>query len=76
MSFTKCVCADSLVDEGGGDVHVAADIVLVCVNTLYLGGMPPPKERFLNLQPLRLFLVAFETMYTVWYVRNVVGKAT
>ena len=55
---------------GGGDVHVAAAIVSVYVNTLYLGGSggmpkqtppPPPTGNFLKLQPLRLFLVAPET---------------
>ena len=35
---------------GGGDIHVAAAIVLVCVNTPYLGGcggmLPPPQDNF------------------------------
>ena len=30
--------------------------------------MPPPGN-FFNLQPLRRFLVAPETTYTVWFVR-------
>ena len=33
------------------------------------GGHAPPQENFLNLQPLRRFLVAPETTYTVWFVR-------
>ena len=62
----------------GGNVHVAAAIVSVCVNTPYLGesgGMLPP-AKFLNLQPLRRFLVAPETTYTVWFVSACCGKAT
>ena len=31
--------------------------------------MPPPQDIFLNLQPLRRFLVAPKTTYTVWFVR-------
>ena len=53
---------------GGGDVHVVAAVVLVC-KTPYLemsGGMSPtPQGKFFNLQPLRQFLVAPETTYTV-----------
>ena len=51
-------------------MHVVAAIVLVCVNMPYLGGLgacPPPGNVF-NLQPLRRFLVAPETTYTVWVV--------
>ena len=59
---------------GGGDVHVVAAIVSMCVNMPYLGGSegmpppPPPLGNFLNLQPLKRFLVAPETTYTVWFV--------
>ena len=66
----------------GGNVHVAAAIVSVCVNTPYLGGSggmppPPPMKFFLfNLQFLRQFLVAPETHTPFGLLVHVVGKAT
>ena len=37
---------------------------MACVSTPNLGGL----RKIFNLQPLRLFLVAPETTYTVWFV--------
>ena len=59
----------------GRNLHVVAAIVSVCVNTPYLGGSggmppppPPPPGKLFYSQPLRRFLVAPETTYTVWFV--------
>ena len=57
-------------------MHVAATIVSVCVNMPCIrgsGGMPP-QENFFNLQLLRRFLVAPETIYTVWFVSASCGQ--
>ena len=54
-----------------GNLHVVAAIVSVCKHALYRGvwGHAPPPGKFYNLQPLRRFLVAPVTTYTVWFVR-------